>query len=97
MLIACISLLYKCFFISNDKFRVTIQCRADQNISELEKFWQSITSINRSQFYKTRIDKRTINKKTRKSNYMGVCVIDYFDTKIQLELEVLSSSIEKWI
>lgn len=92
-----LKLLNKCFPISNNKFRVTIQCRADQSIPELESFWQSITNINYNQFYKTRIDQRTINKKTKKNNYMGVCVIDYFDTKIQLELELLSSLIEKWV
>lgn len=96
-----LKLLNKCFPIIKEKFRITILCRADQNIKELEKFWESVTNsvtnIGKSQFYKTRIDKRTINKKTMKSDYKGVCVIDYFDTKIQLELELLSELIEKWL
>jgi len=91
-----LKLLYKCFSMNKDKFRITILCRADQNIKKLESFWGTITNINRKQFYKTRIDKRTIGKKTIKKDYKGVCVIDYFDTKIQLELELLSEQIEKW-
>ena len=92
-----LKLLYKCFSINKDKFRVTILCRADQNIKKLENFWRPITNINKKQFYKTRIDKRTIGKKTMKKDYKGVCVVDYFDTKIQLELELLSEQIEKWL
>jgi len=92
-----LKLLTKCFSVSKEKFRVTIQCRADQDIKNLEKFWGLVTNISRSQFYKTRIDKRTIGKKTLKRGYKGVCVIDYFDTKIQLEIELLAKQIEEWL
>lgn len=92
-----LKLLKKSFEIKSEKFRVTVQCRADQDIESLEKFWGSITKISKNQFYKTRIDKRTIGKKTLKKDYMGVCVINYHDTKVQLELELLSEQIEKWL
>jgi len=92
-----LKLLFKSFNINNNKFRVTVQCRADQNVKELEKFWKSIINIENIRFYKTQIDKRTIGKKTIKKDYKGVCVISYFDTKIQLELELLASQIEKWL
>lgn len=92
-----LKLLKKCFPVVKEKFRVVIQCRADQNIEYLEKFWQSVTNIDKSQFYKTRIDKRTVGKKTLKKDYKGVCVIMYFNTKIQLEIELLSGQIEDWL
>ena len=62
------------------------QCRADQDIKKLEKFWSKITKIPPSQFYKARIDKRTIGKKTLKLEYKGVCRIDYFSADIFTEL-----------
>lgn len=83
--------------LKEEKFRVNILCRADQNIEELEKFWQDLTKIEKSRFYKTRVDKRTIGKKTLKKDYKGVCVIMYFDTKIQLELEILAEQIGCWV
>jgi len=92
-----LKLLYKCFPITSKKFRVAIGCRADQNIRELEKYWHSITEIPYSQFYKTQIDKRTVGKKTKKKDYKGVCLITYFDTRIQLELEQVAQQIIEWI
>lgn len=71
------------------KFRITVQCRADQNTSELEEYWEAVIGIADIRFYKTKIDPRTVGIPTKKSNYMGVCRIDYFDAKIQLELLTL--------
>ena len=92
-----LKLLYKCFPVSEKKFRVGIGCRADQNIRELENYWRSVTKIPFSQFHKTHIDKRTIGKKTKRKDYKGVCSIYYFDTKIQLELEQLAQQIMEWV
>ena len=72
------------------KFRCTVMCRADQNIKELEKYWQEKSGIPKEQFYKTRIDARSIGKPTKKVGYKGVLKVDYMDTKIQLELESLA-------
>ena len=41
-------------------------------------------------FYPTRVDSRTVGKPTLKSNYKGVLKINYFDTRVQLELEALA-------
>lgn len=79
-------LLRYCFDIDERKFRCTVQCRYDQNIKKLEKFWSKITNIPPEQFYKTRIDARTIGKPTKKHDYKGVCRIDYFSAKILEEL-----------
>jgi hypothetical protein len=81
-----LNLMRKCYNIDEKKFRCTILCRADQNIKELEIFWQNITKIPSLQFYKTRIDSRTIGKPTKKLDYKGVCVIDYFSADIFLDL-----------
>lgn len=88
-----IRLLRKCFDIDSSKFRCTVMCRADQNKAELENYWKNVTGIPEKQFYKTRVDSRTIGKKTLRSDYKGVLRVDYFDTKIQLELESLAELI----
>ncbi len=95
IIIFYLNLLRNCYFVSPQKFRVRIQCRADQNIKILEKFWQEITGIPSKQFYPTYIDKRTIGKPTTKPDYKGVCVLTYFSSEIQLELEMLAGSMVK--
>lgn len=92
-----LTLLKNCFKIDMSKFRVRIQCRADQNIRELESYWKEITKIPVKQFYPTYIDKRTVDKPTHKANYRGVCAITYFDRSIQYELELLYESMLKYI
>lgn len=80
-------LMRKCYTIDESKFRCTLQCRADQDIPYLEKYWTAITNIPPSQFYKARIDPRTIGKKSKKPEYKGVCRIDYFSADIYNEIE----------
>jgi hypothetical protein len=91
------SLLRNCFEIDDSKFRIRIQCRADQNIRELESYWKNITKISKKQFYPTYIDKRTIGKPTLHKDYKGVCTIHYFNRSIQFELEFLYSSVIKYL
>lgn len=92
-----LSLLKTCFEINDTKFRVRIQCRADQNIKRLEKYWLKITGISKKQFYPTYFDRRTINKPTLRKNYKGVCVVMYFDRSIQFELEFLADSVIEYL
>lgn len=80
-----LELLKKCFNFNLEKVRCTVQCRADQDLKMLEKFWMNVTKIPKRLFYKTRIDPRTVGKPTKKKEYKGVLKIDYFDTKAQLE------------
>jgi len=80
-------LLRYCYRIDESKFRCTLQCRADQNIEKLENFWSQITKIPLSQFYKAKIDPRTIGKPSKKLNYKGVCRIDYFSGDVFMELK----------
>lgn len=79
-------LLRYCYNIDESKFRCTLQCRADQNIKKLEKLWFRVTKIPLSQFYKARVDPRTIGKPSKKLDYKGVCCIDYFSADIFIEL-----------
>lgn len=86
-------LLKKCYHFSTDKIRCTVQCRADQDIQLLEQYWQRVTGIPKRLFYKTRIDPRTIGKPTKRPDYKGVLRVDYFDTKLWIELETLADLI----
>jgi len=82
-----LKLLRKCYTIDESKFRCTVQCRADHDTVKLEKFWLNITKISAKQLYKTRIDPRTVGKKSKKPNYMGVCCINYFSADIFNEVK----------
>ena len=92
-----LSLLKNCFEIDKSKFRIRIQGRADQNPILLEGFWQKVTGVPTKQFYPTYTDQRTRGKKTLKKNYRGVCVVHYFDTSIELELELLADSMINYL
>ena len=83
-------LLDRSFGLETGKLRATVQCRADQDSQKLQEYWVRVTGIPISNFYKPRIDKRTIGKPTRKLCYKGVLRIDYFSSKAQLELEDLA-------
>ena len=79
-------LLRFCYNIDENKFRCTIQCRADHHKPKLEDFWSSVTQIPLEKFYKARIDNRSIGKISKNKNYKGVCRIDYFSADVFLEL-----------
>lgn len=84
-------LLRFCYTIDETKFRATVQGRADQDFKSLESFWSKITNIPRAKFYEFRVDPRSRGKRTLKSDYKGVCRIDYFSAKIFHELMVLGN------
>lgn len=90
IIILFIGLLKQCFPFTIEKLRATVQCRADQDPIALKKYWQQITKIPDRLFYKPLIDPRTKGIPTKKPNYHGVLRVDYFDTKVQLDLESLA-------
>lgn len=97
IIILFLKLLEYCFDFNQEKIRCTVQCRADQDTKELEKYWRKTTKIPSRLFYKTRIDPRTIGKPTRKKEYKGVLKIDYFDSRVQHDLESLADLMyNKW-
>ncbi|MFA6552432.1 MAG: hypothetical protein WCT19_02940 [Candidatus Paceibacterota bacterium] len=83
-------LLRFCYNIDERKLRCTVQCRADQDIKSLEKFWRGITGIAKGQFCKPQVDPRTVGKPTKKPNYKGVCRVQYFSADISLELRAIA-------
>lgn len=97
IIVIFLELLKICFNFNLEKVRCTVQCRADQNTDALEKFWISVTDIPKRLFYNTRIDPRTIGKPTKKKSYKGVLKVDYFDTKVHLELESLAQLIYNFL
>ncbi|MFH1161784.1 MAG: hypothetical protein V1696_00690 [Candidatus Jorgensenbacteria bacterium] len=90
-----LKLLREVFTLDEKKFRCTIQCRADQEIKTLERFWFSVTKIPQNQFYKTRIDPRSIGRKTEKLDYKGVCRIDYFSADVYNEIKLIGEMLVK--
>lgn len=93
IIILFLQLLKICFNFNIEKVRCTVQCRADQDTKKLEDYWLKLTKIPKRLFYKTRIDPRTKGKPTKKITYKGVLRIDYFDRKVQLQLESLANLI----
>lgn len=90
-----LNLMRRCYTIDESKFRCTVLCRADQNIKELESFWSQTTKISLKQFYKARVDARTIGKISRNLQYKGVCRIDYFSANVFLDLMSIPKIIHK--
>jgi len=88
-----LSLLRTAYKTDENKFRCTLQCRADQNVKSLEKFWSNITNIPLNLFYKAQIDKRSLGKRTLKKEYKGVCRIDYFSAELFHELMTIGKII----
>jgi hypothetical protein len=88
-------LLRTCFSLDESRFRITVQCRADQDQRKLEHFWSEVTKIPLTQFYATRVDARSLGKKTLKQGYRGVCRIDYFSVEIDRELKYLAGLVER--
>lgn len=90
-----VNLMRECYKLDERKFRCTLQGRADQDIKMLEKLWSKTTEIPLGQFYKARIDKRSIGQISKKKDYKGVCRIDYFSSAVDLELKHVAQQILK--
>ncbi|HCR52581.1 TPA: hypothetical protein DIV48_02975 [Candidatus Kaiserbacteria bacterium] len=88
-----VNLMRECYKLDERKFRCTLQCRADQDIKKLEKFWSETTRIPLSQFYGARVDKRTLGRVSEKREYKGVCRIDYFSSAVDLELKRIAQQV----
>lgn len=90
-----LSLLRETYPVDEKKFRCTLQARDDQNIQGLELFWSKVTGIPLTQFYKARIDPRSVGKVSRKREYKGVCRINYFSADLLYELMVVGSMLTR--
>lgn len=81
-----LNLLREVYDVDEARFRITVLCRADQNTNDLNSFWAKQTSVPLSQFYRARVDSRTVGKATKNKAYKGVCVIDYFSAYVYHDL-----------
>lgn len=95
VIVMFVNLMRECYKLDERKFRCTLQCRADQDIKKLEKFWAKTTKIPSRQFYKARVDKRTLGQISKKKDYKGVCRIDYFSSVVDLELRRVAQQMLK--
>lgn len=85
-----LALLRKVTEFDMNKVRCTIQCRADQDVDELKRFWLKVTRVPEQYFYRTQVDKRTIGgKMTRRNDYCGVLRVYYFDARVHRKLNVM--------
>lgn len=84
-------LLRSCYIVDESRLHCTVQCRADQDQRHLVQFWSKATGIAERQFYKSRVDLRTIGKPSEYAEYKGVCRIDYFSAEVYNELRAISS------
>lgn len=90
-----LNFLRESYVLDESKFRCTLQAREDQNIPGLELFWSKTTGIPLTQFYKARIDPRSVGKISRKKEYKGVCRINYFSADLLYELMVVGSMLTR--
>lgn len=88
-----LSLLRDNYQLNEGKFRVRIVHRWDQDGAALKRYWSRITAIPIRQFHPSYPDKRTQGAPTRRSNYQGVCCIQYLSTDLQYELQAIGESI----
>lgn len=88
-------LLRQCYPLKESKFRCTVQCRADQDVPSLERFWSETTAIHPSRFYQARIDPRSKGKTSKKPEYKGVCRIDYLSANVFNDVTAVANAITK--
>ncbi|MFA6295496.1 MAG: hypothetical protein WC666_03685 [Candidatus Paceibacterota bacterium] len=88
-------LLRNCYNLDERKFRCTLQCRADQDIEQLQDYWSKITNLDKDLFNKPQVDKRSFGKKTLKDDYKGVCRLDYYSADIYNQISIIPRIIFK--
>jgi len=86
-------LLRNNFVIDEKKIRCRIMHRYDQNGKQLDKYWSHITQIPVQQFYRNYKDRRTKGTITKKSDYKGVCAVQYNSVDLQYELQLIGESL----
>lgn len=84
-------LLEFCYGVGKERIKCRISYRKDQDINKLTKYWSREIGIPIQNFYKTIPDPRTNKQRTRKKDYMGVCVVHVLQSSaIHVELEIIS-------
>lgn len=85
-------LLRQSYRIDESRLRARVMHRWDQHGRQLVSRWSTITGIPKRQFYPPYADRRTEHRVTKRSDYLGVCCIQYGDTAIQYELQAIGEA-----
>lgn len=88
-----VRLLTNCYGILPTALHARIQCRFDQDASNLLEYWSTVSGVPADRFYKTYADTRTQGKPTKRNDYKGVCVIIGGSTEAQLELAAIAEAL----
>lgn len=88
-----LSLFRSGFEIEESKFRALVHLHKYHNDEVQKVFWSKITSIPKTQFYKSYLKLNT-GKRIHK-DYPGCIAVSYYDAKIAKELEALYNSFTK--
>lgn len=91
-----VKLLRDIYNVEDSKLRCFLHLRMDQDAEVEKSFWSKQLAIPEIYFRKSQFDKRTINSKTWK-NYHGVCIVYYYDAKIEKRLTSLQGLLIKKI
>jgi hypothetical protein len=91
-----LGLLRRYFAVDEERFRIRVMHRWDQDGKQLVQFWSGVTGISQRQFYPSSADLRTKGQRTQKHNYRGVCAVQYFDTTLQYTLQAIGENAMEW-
>lgn len=80
-----LTLLRKCYVLDERRLKVRVHVHYYHSIKKVKVFWSKLLNIPIDQFGKIYIKKRSKTKRFRK-NFMGICFINYYDSKIRKEL-----------
>ena len=80
-----LTLLRKCYTINEKRLRARIHIHHYHSAKQAKEFWSQVSDIPLDQFGKIYLKKRSKTKKFRR-NFMGICFVNYYDSKIRKEL-----------
>lgn len=86
-------LLRRYFSVEENRFRVRVLHRWDQDEKALQRFWSQVTGIPLTQFYPAQPDRRTRGHPTRRAEYRGVCNVSYCSATLQYTLQAIGESV----
>lgn len=89
-----LSLLRQAYVIDESRLRARIHIHHYHRPAQVRTFWSNLLSIPESQFGKIYVKKRSRQKRFRK-NFMGICFVGYYDSKIREELLALGRGIRE--
>lgn len=80
-----LTLLRKCYSVNEKRLRARIHIHHYHSAKQVKRFWSQLLNISPNQFGKIYLKKRSKTKKFRR-NFMGICFVSYYDSKIRKEI-----------